>query len=301
MLTRNSLLSLLVIVLVLTFSSAAFAFDPCVATADGFFKIKSYKMAFTHYDACAKMFEKRLTAADPDDHYLCIKSAEKQQVEKGREQLEKTFYCYYMAGVTLEKLNKPADALNYYVKALYMTAVFKNVTFIHTITRKKTVKSLVFNIVPKNLNDNYDRIYALGIDTVVLMEKIRAVAEIRRDLAKLIEGNIDPEKQNEYKARFAVCQSREHNLCVLLENLVVYEMNRGIYTRFDAFVKHMNEFKPITPAVSSILKVAEVLKRNLVTIIAHSENPYSVPTLDELNAKLAGLSEIIDYIHANLN
>lgn len=300
MLSRNSLLTVLVFVMVLSFTSSAMAFDACVSTANGFFKFKNYKMAFTHYDAYAKRCEKNLLAADPDDHYICIKSAEKKQLEKGRELLEKTFYCYYMAGVALEKLNKPADAVNYYVKALYMTAAYKNVTFIHALTRKRTVKSLVFEIAPKDLNANYDRIYALGIDTVVLMEKIRAVAEIRRDLAKLIAGGIDPEKQDEYKARFAVCQKREYNLCVLLENLVVYEMNRGIYTRFDAFVKHINEFKPITPAVSSLLKVAEVMKQNLITIIAHSENPYSVPTLDELNAKLSGLSEIIDYINANI-
>ncbi|HOD39198.1 MAG TPA: hypothetical protein PKW98_01985 [Candidatus Wallbacteria bacterium] len=300
MLSRNSLLTVLVFVMVLSFTSSAMAFDACVSTANGFFKFKNYKMAFTHYDAYAKRCEKNLLAADPDDHYICIKSAEKKQLEKGRELLEKTFYCYYMAGVALEKLNKPADAVNYYVKALYMTIAYKNVTFIHTLTRKRTVKSLVFEIAPKDLNANYDRIYALGIDTAVLMEKIRAVAEIRRDLAKLIAGGIDPEKQDEYKARFAVCQKREYNLGVLLENLVVYEMNRGIYTRFDAFVKHINEFKPITPAVSSLLKIAEVMKQNLITIIAHSENPYSVPTLDELNAKLSGLSEIIDYINANI-
>jgi hypothetical protein len=300
MLSRNSLPAILVFILVLSFTSTAFAFDARVAAADGFFKIKNYKLAFTHYDACAKNFEKDASANDPDDHYLCIKEAEKKQTAEGRNLLEKTFYCYYMAGVTLEKLNKPADAVKYYTKALYMTAAYKHVTFIHAITRKKTFKYIVFEITPKDFNANYDRIYALGIDTVVLLEKIRAIAEIRRDLAKLIEGGIDPGRQNEYKARFAVCQKREYNLKVLLENFIVYEMNRGAYARFDAFVKYINEFKPITPAVSSILKTAVVLKQNLITIIAHSQNPFSTPTLDELSAKLAQLSEIIDYINANI-
>ncbi len=300
MLSRNFLVSILVFVMVLSFTTAALAFDACVTTANGFFKVKSYKMAFTHFDAYAKRCEKNVTATDKDDHYLCMKEAEKKQLEEGREELNKSFYCYYMAGVCLEKLGKPVDAVNYYMKALYMTSARKPVRFIHMIRRKKTVKNLVMEIAPKELNPNYDRIYALGIDTVVLLEKIRAVAEIRRDLAVLIAGGIDAEKQDEYKARFAVCQKSEKNLCVLLENFIVYEMNRGIYDRFDVFVKYLNDFKPLTPAVAGILNVANTVKQNLVTIISHSENPVSVPTMAELKTKLANLSEIIDYINANV-
>ncbi len=96
MLSRNSLLTVLVFVMVLSFTSSAMAFDACVSTANGFFKFKNYKMAFTHYDAYAKRCEKNLLAADPDDHYICIKSAEKKQLEKGRELLEKTFYTIQM-------------------------------------------------------------------------------------------------------------------------------------------------------------------------------------------------------------
>jgi len=288
------------ILLVSFFAANAFAFDLFLSGAEGYYNMKNFSMAFKQFDEYAKKCEKKATDPIEEKFLLCSKDDEKEIVKEGHDLLNKSFHCYYMAGKSLECLGKPADAVNYYVKALYMTRTRQQVTFINRITGKKTVKFFVYDINPLEINHNYDRIYQLGIDTLTLLEKIRAVGEIRRDLANLIENGIDPEKQNEYKARFAVCQKSEKNLCVLLENFILYEMNRGIYDRFDISVKYLNGFKPITHAIDGILGVAKTSKQNLTTIIANSTNPVSVPSIEDLKQKLAGLTEIIDYIDANI-
>lgn len=288
------------IALVFMFTANAFAFDLFLTGAEGFYKMKNYKTAFNQFDQYAKSCEKKATDPVTESYLICSKDDEKEITRKGAEHLYKSFYCYYMAAMSLEKLGKPADAVNYYLKALYMTRTRQQVTFVNKITRKKTVKFLVYDITPKEINQNYDRLYQLGTDTWQLLEKIRSVGEIRRDLAYLIENGIDPEKQGEYKARFAVCQKSEKNLCVLLENFVIYEMNRGVYDKFDVFVNYLNNFKPITHAVDGILSVAKTSKENLANIISNSTNPVSVPSIETLKQKLTGLGEIIDYMDANI-
>lgn len=297
--SRGLLFIFIVVLFLLSLSLNAYAFDINISGADGYFKVKCYKQAFNLYDNYAKKCENELAEVKKDNYLVSSQHSEGDQLKKGSEILAKSFYCYYMAGNCLEKLGQKSDAANYYLKALYMTRARKTVTFVHALIGPKKTKNIVIDIAPKELNTVYDRLYFIGVDTRVLLEKIRAVGEIRRDLAVLIENGTDPARQDEYKARFAVCQKSESNLCVLLENFVIYEINRGNFDRFDVFVKYLNEFKPITHAVDGILNVASRVKENLASIIANSQNPASMPGIGDLKQKLAGLSEIIDYINAN--
>jgi|GEM_PF-7073130 len=275
--------------------------DIFITGADGYFKTDNFKAAFKLYDDYARKCEK--TLGETEVKYIFIKddSSCKDVIKKTSDVLSKSFYCYYRAGYCLEKLGKSTAAIDYYIKALHMCSAAKAAKYVNLLNAKAETDYHFITIEPRDLGFVYDRIYAIGAGTETLVEKIRYVAELRRDLAKLIENNIDVNKQPEYRARFAVCQKSEKNLCILLENFVNYEINRYVFTRFDEFVKCLNSFKPVTPAADGVLDVARTVRQNLMHIIADSQNPASEGNLIELNNKLSALIEIINYMEANRN